>query len=102
MNGGRMDSPSDYRHILIVADIDGRSGFWSYAGAAFMTRQWVHACTAMTADVGVVARALRAAGVPAVTVKDFHRIGFNLKGRLGMAWLRHRCRRLTGSPVGPN
>ena len=78
MNGGRMDRPAEYRHILIVADIEGSSGCWSYAGSAFMTRQWVSACKAMTADVGVVARALQAAGVPAVTVKDFHRTGYNL------------------------
>ena len=101
MNGGRMDSPAEYRHILIVADIEGSSGCWSYAGSAFMTREGLSACMAMTADVGVVARALRAAGVPAVTIKDFHRTGFNLKGRLAMAWLRYRRRRLAASPEGP-
>lgn len=43
-----------------------------------MTRAWVRACEAMTADVGAVASALFEAGAHSVTVKDFHRTGYNL------------------------
>ena len=69
---------SDYRHILIVADIEGSSGCWDYQGSAFMTRDWVRACESLTADVSAVAEALLRAGVSSVQVKDFHRTGYNL------------------------
>ncbi len=78
MNAERMDAPCTYRNVLIVADIEGSSGCWSYAGSVFMTREWIRACTAMTDDVGAVARKLLASGVAEVTVKDFHRTGYNL------------------------
>lgn len=67
-----------FRHVLIVADIEGCSGCWHYDGSAFMTRAWARACESMTADVGTVAAALLDAGVGSVTVKDFHRTGYNL------------------------
>ena len=78
MNATTVNSDSAIRHILIVADIEGSSGCWGYQGSAFMTRDWVRACEALTDDVGAVARALLNAGVRTVTVKDFHRTGYNL------------------------
>jgi D-amino peptidase len=68
----------NFRHILIIADIEGSSGCWSYRGSSFMTRQWRHACYDMTADVNGVVDALFDAGVRRITVKDFHRTGYNI------------------------
>jgi len=67
-----------YRHILILADIEGSSGCGSYRASSFLTRPWVHACAAMSRDVDTVVKALFDAGVDRVTVKDFHRTGYNL------------------------
>jgi D-aminopeptidase len=67
-----------FRHVLIVADIEGSSGCWNYQGSAFMTAAWRQACENMSDDVGAVAAALLAAGVDSVTVQDFHRTGYNL------------------------
>lgn len=69
---------SSYRHILIVADIEGSSGCWSRRGAAFGTPEWVRACEGMSEDVGAVASSLLQAGVEGITVNDFHRTGYNL------------------------
>jgi D-aminopeptidase len=66
------------RNILIISDIEGSSGCWSYAGSSFMTDQWCDACVDMTLDVNAVVRCLLDAGVEHITVKDFHRTGFNL------------------------
>ena len=65
-------------HILIIADIEGSSGCWSYRASSFMTRPWARACLEMTRDVDAVARALFAVGVRQVTIRDFHRTGYNL------------------------
>ncbi len=92
-----MDPASAIQHILIVADIEGSSGCWGYEGSAFMTRDWVGACEAMTADVGAVARALLNAGVRTVTVKDFHRSGYNLLP----ARLPATVRVISGYQIGP-
>lgn len=67
-----------YRHILILADIEGSSGCGSYRASSFLTRPWAHACAAMSRDVDAVVKALFDAGVERVTVKDFHRTGYNL------------------------
>ena len=67
-----------YRHILILADIEGSSGCGSYRASSLLTRSWARACAAMSRDVDAVARALFAAGVERVTVKDFHRTAYNL------------------------
>lgn len=69
---------SKIRNVLIVADIEGSSGCWDRQGARFMTPQWARACVAMTLDVAGVVDALFDAGVEQVTVKDFHRTGYNL------------------------
>ena len=68
----------DIDNILIIADIEGSSGCWSYAASSFMTEQWFRACVDMTLDVRAVTGALLESGVGQITVKDFHRTGFNL------------------------
>jgi len=72
-----MNAPA-YHHILIIADIEGSSGCGSYRASSFLTRSWAYACSAMSRDVDEVVRALFNAGVERVTVKDFHRTGYNL------------------------
>jgi D-amino peptidase len=71
-----------HRKVLIIADLEGSSGCWSYRASAFMTPEWAEACIGMTRDVNRVAAALLENGVEQVTVKDFHRTGFNLVPRL--------------------
>lgn len=72
-----MNAPP-YRHILIIADIEGSSGCGSYRASSFLTRPWANACAAMSRDVDAVVKALFDAGVGRVTVKDFHRTAYNL------------------------
>lgn len=67
-----------FDRILIIADIEGSSGCWSYRASSFLTREWSRACREMTKDVAAVVAALFAAGVRQVVVKDFHRTGYNL------------------------
>ena len=67
-----------FRDILIIADIEGSSGCSDYTASAFMTVKWAAACLEMTRDVNAVATALFEAGVPRVTIHDFHRTGYNL------------------------
>jgi D-amino peptidase len=67
-----------FDHILIIADIEGSSGCWDYRASRFMTDEWSRACVGMTLDVNAVVRGLFDAGVKQVTVKDFHRTGYNL------------------------
>jgi D-aminopeptidase len=67
-----------FEHILIIADIEGSSGCWSYQGSSFLTPEWAQACLEMTYDVNAVVKALFNAGVERITVKDFHRTGYNL------------------------
>lgn len=43
-----------------------------------MTPQWLDACRGMTQDVAAVTKALLDAGVSHITVKDFHRTGYNI------------------------
>jgi D-amino peptidase len=75
---GRPEDRTAYRHILILADIEGSSGCGSYRASSFLTRPWARACAAMSRDVDAVVRALFDAGVQKVTVKDFHRTAYNL------------------------
>jgi len=67
-----------YRHILIIADLEGSSGCWNYAASAFLTDEWCQACLQMSRDVNRVVSALFDAGVKTITIKDFHRTGYNL------------------------
>jgi len=70
--------PDPYSHILIIADLEGSSGCWSYAASAFLTDEWCQACLEMSRDVNRVISALFDAGVKKVTIKDFHRTGYNM------------------------
>jgi D-amino peptidase len=67
-----------YKNILIISDIEGSSGCWNYQASSFLTDEWSKACLEMTRDVNIVGQALLDAGVEQITVKDFHRTGFNL------------------------
>jgi len=84
-------------HVLIVADIEGSSGCWNYRAASFLTPEWAHACYHMTLDVNAAAGALFKSGVKQVTVKDFHRTGYNLIPSL----LDQRLHLLSGYRSGP-
>ncbi|MEJ2729337.1 MAG: M55 family metallopeptidase [Deltaproteobacteria bacterium] len=70
--------PDPYTHILIITDLEGSSGCWSYTASAFMTDEWCRACLEMSRDVNEVVRSLFDAGVKSVTIKDFHRTGYNI------------------------
>ncbi len=65
-------------HILILADLEGSSACWNYRAASFLTDDWARACLGLSRDVSSVVSALFDAGVESVTIKDFHRTGYNL------------------------
>ena len=67
-----------FKRILIIADIEGSSGCWSYRASSFLTPEWARACVDMSRDVNAVVQALFEHSVEDVRVKDFHRTGFNL------------------------
>jgi D-amino peptidase len=67
-----------YTNILIIADLEGSSGCWSYTASSFLTDEWCRACFEMSGDINRVVNALFDAGAKTVTVKDFHRTGYNL------------------------
>ncbi len=102
---GRIPSPkarrpvadSAYRHILILADIEGSSGCRTRRASAFLTASWAQACAAMSRDVNAVVGKLFAAGVQKVTVKDFHRSGYNLLPEM----IDGRARIICGYRIGP-
>jgi D-amino peptidase len=71
-----------FKNILIIADIEGSSGCWNYEASSFKTEAWRQACVEMSRDVNAVVKGLLGAGVDFITVKDFHRTGFNLLGEL--------------------
>jgi D-amino peptidase len=90
-----MQEPLTYRHILIIADIEGSSGCGSYQASSFLTTPWARACAAMSRDVDAVVIGLFDAGVQKVTVKDFHRTAYNLlpeliddRARIGCGYRR--------------
>ncbi len=89
--------PDPYSHILIIADLEGSSGCWSYAASAFLTDEWCQACLEMSRDVNRVVSALFDAGVKKVTVKDFHRTGYNMFPEL----LDSRATLISGYRRGP-
>jgi len=86
-----------YSHILILADIEGSSGCGSYRASSFLTRPWANACVDMSKDVDAVVKALFRAGVPKVTVKDFHRTAYNLLPEV----IDNRARIVCGYRRGP-
>jgi D-aminopeptidase len=67
-----------YTDILIIADLEGSSGCWSYEASSFLTDKWCRACLEMSRDVSAVVSALFKAGVKTITITDFHRTGYNL------------------------
>jgi D-amino peptidase len=67
-----------FDHVLIIADIEGSSGCWNRRASKFVTDEWSRACVEMTLDINAVVRGLLDAGVKKITVKDFHRTGYNL------------------------
>ena len=85
------------KHIIIIADIEGSSGCWSDDASAYKTEAWAKACVDMSLDIDAVACALFDAGVQAVTIKDFHRSGYNLLPEL----IDSRARIVYGYKVGP-
>ncbi len=85
------------QNILIVADIEGSSGCWSYEASSFRTDAWALACLEMTRDIEAVLATLFECGVRKVTVKDFHRTGYNLLPEL----LDPRARLISGYRAGP-
>jgi len=89
--------PDPYSHILIIADLEGSSGCWSYAASAFLTDEWCQACLEMSRDVNRVISALFDAGVKKVTIKDFHRTGYNMFPEL----LDSRATLISGYRRGP-
>jgi D-aminopeptidase len=89
--------PDPYSHILIIADLEGSSGCWSYTASAFLTDEWCQACLEMSRDVNRVVSALFDAGVKKVTIKDFHRTGYNMFPEL----LDSRATLISGYRRGP-
>lgn len=83
--------------VLIIADIEGSSGCFTYEDSQFLAATWPRACRAMSLDVAAVVRALFEAGAPAVTVKDFHRTAYNLLPEL----IDPRARVVLGYRQGP-
>jgi D-amino peptidase len=86
-----------FRRVLIVADIEGSSGCWNYAASSFLTPEWAIACAEMTNDVQAVVQALLKAGITDITIKDFHRTGYNLFPER----IDHRARVDSGYALGP-
>ena len=84
-------------HILILADLEGSSGCWRYRASSFLTDEWCRACLEMSRDVSAVVSALFKAGVKTITIKDFHRTGYNLFPEL----IDSRATLISGYRVGP-
>ncbi len=79
-----------FKNVLIISDIEGSSGCWSYSDSSLMTRGWRGACIGMTEDVGNVVAGLFDAGVQRVSVHDFHRTGYNILHFIRLCYLTPR------------
>lgn len=86
-----------FRSLLIVADIEGSSDCPCRDAMRLYKPAWARACLAMTRDVNAVATALLDAGAERITVKDFHRTGYNLLPEL----MARRVRIVQGYRKGP-
>lgn len=86
-----------FKNILIISDIEGSSGCWSYEASSFKTEAWRRACVEMTRDVDAVVRALFDSDVETIAVKDFHRTGYNLLGEL----IHPKAKVVYGFKLGP-
>ncbi|MFH1134584.1 MAG: M55 family metallopeptidase [Pseudomonadota bacterium] len=85
------------KRVLIIADIEGSSGCWSYEASRFLTKPWAEACARMSLDAAAVATALFEAGAEKVIVKDFHRTAYNLLPEL----IDPRAKVVHGYRAGP-
>jgi D-amino peptidase len=85
------------KSVLVIADIEGSSGCWSYSAGRPMKKEWYVACLEMTRDVNTVVTGLFDAGVRQITVQDFHRIGYNLLPEL----IDSRAHVVSGYRLGP-
>ncbi len=86
-----------YRNILLIADIEGSSKCPDYDSSSFKTPGWPEACLGMTLDVKEVTDALLNADVETITVKDFHRTGYNVMKE----YLNPEVRLVSGYINGP-
>lgn len=86
-----------FKRILIVSDMEGSSLCFSYRASSFMTKDWRRACVGMTEDVRHVVNGLFEAGVEEITVKDFHRTGYNIIPE----WVHPSARIISGYKLGP-
>jgi len=77
-----------FRHVLIIADIEGSSGCPDYAASAFMIPGWTYACLEMTRDVNAVTTALTQRLLPLGLCL------YRLLGIAGITWAKSRLRSL--------
>jgi D-amino peptidase len=64
--------------VLIISDIEGSTGCQTVAASKLFTKEWAKACYQLTLDINSVCKSLWEAGAKEITVKDFHRTGFNI------------------------
>lgn len=86
-----------HKRILILADIEGSSDCHDYNATRFLGDGWPKACLGMTRDVNAAVQALFDSGVQNVTVKDFHRTGYNIF----KSGLDPRANLISGYPTSP-
>ena len=86
-----------FKRILIISDIEGSSGCFGYRTSSFMTKDWRYACVGMTKDVNHVVTGLFDAGVEEITIKDFHRTGYNIIPEL----IEPPAKVISGYKLGP-
>ena len=68
------------KRVLIITDIEGSSGCWSYQGSSFMTKDWARACVEMSRDVNAVVLALFAGGVAYMLMSSCFWVCMPLRG----------------------
>jgi D-aminopeptidase len=86
-----------HARLLIIADIEGSSGCHDYRASSFLTREWARACLHMSLDINAVVAALFDAGAESISIRDFHRTGYNLLPEL----IDSRARIAQGYRSGP-
>ncbi len=86
-----------HKHFLIISDIEGSSLCRNYEMSSFMTDSWPEACLGMSLDVSAVVNALFNAGAESITIKDFHRTGYNIIPE----YINPKARLVHGYKVGP-
>lgn len=86
-----------HKKILIISDIEGASGTFSYGGGLPFNSEWPEACREMSLDADITAKTLFEEGAESVTIKDFHRTGYNLLPEL----IDNRAHVVSGYRRGP-